>query len=558
MFLFPIFENFDKWGIHDWDQHQFYNGVPRKTILEYNQIPLWNPYYCGGNVMLANPQSGFLSPFYLTVLLFGVIHGLKINILFHLIFGMFGMYILSRHLKMGNMASYLPPFIFMLSGIFVSHMAVGHTNWLPMAFIPWVLYFSIKSVKKIKYFPLASIFLVLMIFGGATRVFPLTILFLLIYFVLESLRNRNFVYLKRFLLISCLTLFMASIKIFPVANLIKSDILDYNHSFGVTNIQGFDFNMLLNSLLNHTLVKDPFAFYFAGQTFQWHEYNAYIGIIALSLSCIGLLFAFRREWPLVITSFVFLLLSFGSNFVLNFFGIFGILPFFNTLHVPSRAIIIVIFCLSIFSGLFVSKLEYKKIGKLVLFILILIVFINLIMVNGKILDKPFVVEPSKLNISKKFYQEIDETKDPNLPGSYRTYSYFLENKGVINCYEFVKLLTRAKPIQDENYMGEAYYLDLNRTAEIISFTPNKIRLKIDVTDPVKLVINQNFHSGWRVKNHEVIPYNGLISTTVYPSDNVVEFYYLPFSFLLGLFLTIIGLVFVILFYFNKKLRDIVT
>ena len=56
-FLMPLFVNLNNWGSFDWDQHFFYNEAARKTILKYKQVPLWNPYYCGGNVLLAHPES---------------------------------------------------------------------------------------------------------------------------------------------------------------------------------------------------------------------------------------------------------------------------------------------------------------------------------------------------------------------------------------------------------------------------------------------------------------------------------------------------------------------
>jgi len=44
IFLLPIFQNIGDWGIHDYDQHFMYHGVPKETILQFNQFPLWNPY----------------------------------------------------------------------------------------------------------------------------------------------------------------------------------------------------------------------------------------------------------------------------------------------------------------------------------------------------------------------------------------------------------------------------------------------------------------------------------------------------------------------------------
>ena len=59
LYCHPIFKNITNWGIYDWDQHFSYHEVPRETLLTYHQFPFWNPYNCGGNVMLANMQARF-------------------------------------------------------------------------------------------------------------------------------------------------------------------------------------------------------------------------------------------------------------------------------------------------------------------------------------------------------------------------------------------------------------------------------------------------------------------------------------------------------------------
>lgn len=55
VFVGPILKGMYMHGILDWDQHFFYHAVPRATLLEHHQFPLWNPYQCGGNILLANP-----------------------------------------------------------------------------------------------------------------------------------------------------------------------------------------------------------------------------------------------------------------------------------------------------------------------------------------------------------------------------------------------------------------------------------------------------------------------------------------------------------------------
>ena len=63
-FCWPLFEHPQGLGANDWDQHLFYYGVVLKNVIEYGQMPYWNPWYCGGNVMWQNPQIAILSPVY--------------------------------------------------------------------------------------------------------------------------------------------------------------------------------------------------------------------------------------------------------------------------------------------------------------------------------------------------------------------------------------------------------------------------------------------------------------------------------------------------------------
>ena len=53
----------DQPGVGDWDQHLFYYAA-LKEQCRFGQMPFWNPWYCGGNVLWQNPQIALLSPVY--------------------------------------------------------------------------------------------------------------------------------------------------------------------------------------------------------------------------------------------------------------------------------------------------------------------------------------------------------------------------------------------------------------------------------------------------------------------------------------------------------------
>ena len=142
VFALPVFYHLNNWGILDWDQHLFYHAAPRITLLEYGQFPLWNPYYCGGTVLLANPQSRLLSPSFLLILLFGEVVGIKIDIWLHLVVGLLGTYALARHYQLSSPFAMMASFVFMLSSMYALNLTVGMTWFLSVAYLPWVFLFT--------------------------------------------------------------------------------------------------------------------------------------------------------------------------------------------------------------------------------------------------------------------------------------------------------------------------------------------------------------------------------------------------------------------------------
>ncbi|HYW79110.1 MAG TPA: hypothetical protein VE890_06005, partial [Thermoguttaceae bacterium] len=91
-----FFTGLDQWGRGDWDQFTFRFETPRLAILRDGQLPLWNPYVNGGNVLLAHPHCPALSPWYLPTLLLGAPMGLRVGVLLFVIVGTTGMAALLR------------------------------------------------------------------------------------------------------------------------------------------------------------------------------------------------------------------------------------------------------------------------------------------------------------------------------------------------------------------------------------------------------------------------------------------------------------------------------
>ena len=83
----------DPFNVADWmDDHQFFSWETsdRATLLQWHQLPAWNPFWCGGTPGIAAPEDPFLGPDFILRLIFGVAHGRRLAIVLLVIMGFVG------------------------------------------------------------------------------------------------------------------------------------------------------------------------------------------------------------------------------------------------------------------------------------------------------------------------------------------------------------------------------------------------------------------------------------------------------------------------------------
>ena len=576
LLVFAIFDGVSDLGIGDWDHNILSSGaIPKKTILKYNQFPLWNPYNLGGIPFLAHPVWGqFLSLTLIPVLLFGEVIGIKISILIHILIGMVGMYLLSKYYKLKNVLCLLPSFIFMLSGFYVLHLTTGHIWVLMIAFVPYVFLFYLKSFDNRKNVIFASIFLALMLLAG-THIFLFTSLFLIIYSIFKVIQKKKISSMKVLLSIFILAVLLSSIKLIP-----NVDFLSKQPRYVKYDYSGYSLNTLFHGLLDrdqrYFTERDLGPFYngvvgekgdhpfITGISHGWNENGTYIGLIPLILFLIGIPLLWKKHWPLILTSFTFLWLSFGHRAPTSLWKFFQLFPVWNMVSSASRSIIIFIFCLAIIDGLtlhklyqlFREKIKKKKILNIILYFIVIFLAIDLVVVNGRVLKDAFIIPPLNVTPNEEFYQTSKHYKYINLTPMY-DYPNFLRNEGKVNAYLEIPTEIYAVPRESENYKGEVYLQNTKGEVSYAYWSPNKLVVDINVSDGGYVIINQNYYEGWKTKdNRKVESFNGLVSTKVYPEDKQVIFYYLPWSFVVGAVISFFSLVGIIagykIFFLNKQ------
>lgn len=563
IYALPLLKNINNWGQMDWDQFTFWYSLPRKIIFEFHQFPLWNPYSNGGNVYLAHPHSAFLSPAYIFVLIFGGLLGLKISWVFHLFFGMLGMFFLSRHLGILKISAYLAAIIFMFCSMFTLHLSEGHIDWLGLAYLPWFFLYLLRSKESRKNLVLAVVFFAFMILAASIDVLMVAGIFTGIYAILKSAQKRKLLFLRNSVLIVLTAITLSSIKLVPMFEFLERNPRK-------TVVEGSTDSALLSQVL---FSRDQ-AFYYQetkwawpegkvkvrGRDFDigWHEYGAYVGFLPCILAIFGAFFYFKRYWPLLITGILLLWVSMGGAAILNLWELIHKLPVYDSLQVPSRFILGFVFCLSLFAGFGLSKIEEannKKWQQVLLGIIVSFVFLDLFLVDRPLLSNVFTIKPPEIKKHAEFKQRY---RDLILfPGESRSSMCFTlsSNSGIINSYEVVNVKAGKIAAEGENdYRGEAYLSGNNGEINLIKHTPGYIEVQVNALKPDLLVVNQNFYPGWKVKGLEsskAEPDKGLISAKVPVGKYKVVFYYFPDSFVIGLALTVLALAGLIIFLLKK-------
>lgn len=558
----PIISHITYWGQMDWDNIFFWNGVARESILKYHQLPLWNPYSQVDRPLasIAFPNSPFLSPFFIFVLIFGAVPGSKILVILHLFIGLWGMFELGRYLKMDKISSYMIAFVFMLSSIYSLHLAEGHFEWLTMAFVPWLFIYFLKSLKNIKYILSGCFFLSLIILGGSIDVLTIIVPFMTVFSLLLALQKREIKALKNIFIIFTIAFLICSVKLVPT--------FEYLNQYP-RKIQSPEItkpSLILNILLdrkqgalyeetkwhssqNRTETGEKFKI-----DYGWHEYGAYVGLIPILAFLIGVAIFSNEYWPLLATGFLFLIISLG-NIPFSLWRIMRCFPVYNDLRVPSRYILGFIFSFSIFAGFGLQRIR-RKIGKVCILITV-VVFVDLWMVDRNILQHAFTIQPPQQIIkNENFFQQKDfdafAYENKMRSGNYLA---FLSNKGVLKTILDSNIPKgEVIPASSPEYRGEAYLFKNRDKADIVYFSPNKVVVKTQTLKDDILVLNQNYYKGWKVKKDKIITSalstKGLISIPVNQTDKLVTFFYLPDSFIIGALISAITILAVFLFLFK--------
>jgi hypothetical protein len=509
-FCWPLFNQPLGLGTNDWDQHLFYYGVVLKNVVEYGQMPFWNPWYCGGNVMWQNPQVAVLSPVYPLALVFPLQLAMKINIVLHYWIGFAGMHLLLTRV-IG--ITFLPAVIYLAtlvtaSGAPAIHLRVGHSVFLPGFYLPLQLFFLFRAFKtgEWKYVLLAGMTMALMIANGGTHILPMSIAAVGCFSIVAAIARRDWRPIVLAAAFGVAALAYSAPKLLPVVQFVSSpQFFDTRNPTEKPDLVTME--MLEQIYLTPT---QEVGSRLPMQRHGWHEYGNYIGIGSALALMVGLGWviitslarrsATREEGfglALAITAVFLFLLSLGD------FGSFAPavliqkLPLFSSFRIPSRySIPFLQFAALTLGWAFhsvVTRYGLPKPAQVAVALVTLAASAHLIAVNRWNLKDVFTMAPFETRFAwnagpRQITTDSDSSAyTPDSP----MLKALMQDRAFLHCYESLQLARGAAggpPVEDRGGAGRVRDVD---------FTPNRITFTVaDGAEPARVVLNQNWADGW--------------------------------------------------------------
>ena len=545
VFCYPILLSGNNLGISDWDFHFALFEAAYKVLIEYGQLPLWNPWQCSGTQLFQHAESSILTPFFLLGFLFKITFALKLSIYLHLVMAYHGIYLIGAKLHdlKSPLSILIASLFFVLSSSFSLHLAEGHTWVLPATYFPYIYYFFKRSVDNYqpKDFVLTSIFLSLVVFEGGAYPAPFIVFFCIVSAITESFVKKRITPVSALIIIGILALLISSIKFIPLW-----DFLSQFPRF----VRKFETNTGV-SLVN----------FYTSSNLNWHERSNYFGpflILIGAITCVSRLRSIDKikgSIHLLVPLIIVGSLIPGSFAEYSPYNLLIQLPIFKSLHQAGRFNILFTFILALTFFYLAKELEQyfsqNKNNVLLTFVISMAIFTSadLIITGQKPFFKAFPYEYNEI------VERYNNDKNSNLHflptitqlDGYGKKSYSSDyiavsvlNKRLKYCYIGGIPRNTADPSRPLVYSDS-----LDVEISNIHFTPNKVTFDANLNKPAQITLNQAYVRGWKFSLPEISTREEERLTVVNLDAGEykeIYFHYFPNSIIVGLLFTICGII----------------
>ncbi len=498
-----------------------YEEAAARTVTEYGQLPLWTPWSCGGLFAWGNPQTRQASPTLLLSALFGARRAEPMVLMLFLLLGMEGAFRYAR-LKAGNaVGALLVAPLFGLCGFGAQSWSLGWLYLLGFLLLPWVLWGTALAGRgRAKGAAAVALGFALMLGFGGTYPVPLAALFVAVeggWALIAGagpLRRRALALATT----AALTLAACVFRLWPIWETLQSGprVMAGNPGHSLQKVAGMLFSFpATGDKGGHG------GLFFVGP-----------GLVLLALPA---LLGRRSRFPVALTVLCGWLAT-GYAAHPAPFAWLRALPIFETLRYPERFLFPCALFLAVTGAIGVGVLQVwlrrprspaltrwapELLGAVVL--LCLFGWGALVAAYARLAGRaPLVALPTRVD------QPFAQAR-----GNRWAQGHLLAlNRGSISCGEGFPV--PMSPRLSGALSHEEWLEDGEGTVRRDQWTPNRLELEVHASRPARLVVNQNWHPGWRSSVGEVGSAGGLLSVQLPAGTHQVTLRFLPRSALGGL------------------------
>lgn len=529
-----LIENIRKTGLDwDWTFSLARDWVPVYTVSRFHQLPLWNPYACGGMQMLANPQARLALPFFLLNVLWGPTVGLHLEILLDLAIAWSGGYFLARILGLSPLAAIACASIFPGSSWFGLHLGVGHLTFLSYLFLPWIVALTWLSMTRdaILAAGLAALFMAMTVGGGGVYQVTQAALLVGVVAIGVAIQRGSLMPFAMLALFGCFSLGFSAIKLVPTYALLLSHpktalVGEYNSA-----------SLLLDAMFSRdqAIVR---AGWLGHHPWEYWEYGAYVGVFAALMMLVGAASAPWRTTPWILAGGVLFVLAMGEVSA-NYSPWIWLhsLPVFSQERVASRFLIPLVMTVSVMAAFGIDALQRSPGpgGRSAATIFVALCVFDLWRVGTPNIRYAVEFNLPPIEDRLPFHQFYEGSV-------YSMFDLARYNMGAMNCFEYTNFPTHVIGSNQAGYRGEQY-LSGPGTVTVSRWSPNELSFDVATPGANLLVINQNFDDGWRLieNGQDIMPFKGLLAVRLKPGTQTVTLKYANRYFNIGAIVTFLSL-----------------
>ncbi len=517
--------------------HKMFEAA-RVSVVRYHELPLWNPYECGGLPLWDNPQAPFGAPLMWPLYFLGSNKTVALWYVAHSAFGFVSMWLLARReLGQSRGAAFVASGAWAFCGFFANHLPGGHLVFAAFQYFPLGIYFWRQADTDYRKAIGLGALVALMIYEGGVYPIP----HLAVILGVETLtrvwppRRLGRIVVAGVIVVA-VALTVGAARFLPVVDQVRS------HVRGVA---------VENDAVHWGTMQDLFLLrtherFMPGQRYVWGEYGMYLGPIVVGLALVGLLLAGVRRawlWVLLVVSLVLMAGDYAPKAPWTVLRA-HVFPF-KDMRVPSRFGLEASMILAAAAGLAVDRLTAlaRKVARSLdvfdavrvgILGLALVGVGDVISVGLDVASVSFGGQPEDPTI-KPSPQLYIGSRAPNMIDGPR------ENLARTTCWEEWGFGVGA-PLWEGDVPQARASDPAAATVENVVRTPNTFTADVTASAPTRIVFNSAYDKGWRSDVGVALEQDKQLVVDVPAGKHHLKVRYRPKTFGLGVALTALGTV----------------